>query len=164
MKKSTLVLKVLNKWYCFQKPQYGVSPTAHVLLRTVDYDYCTQHRGLARYDSRPCRSSVPGGFGHHAARFPTSRTSTTRPMGRRRSPGPPPYGQEGAGPHRPPSRQIKGQPKQKRVPIGDPLAFDGANERIRTADPRITSALLYQLSHVGISKGQMRGRTSDDWL
>lgn len=28
--------------------------------------------------------------------------------------------------------------------------FSGANERIRTADLRITSALLYQLSHVGI--------------
>ena len=27
--------------------------------------------------------------------------------------------------------------------------FSGANERIRTADLRITSALLYQLSHVG---------------
>ena len=26
----------------------------------------------------------------------------------------------------------------------------GANERIRTADLRITNALLYQLSHVGI--------------
>ena len=29
--------------------------------------------------------------------------------------------------------------------------FSGANERIRTADLRITSALLYQLSHVGKS-------------
>ena len=29
------------------------------------------------------------------------------------------------------------------------LRFCGANERIRTADLRITSALLYQLSHVG---------------
>ena len=29
------------------------------------------------------------------------------------------------------------------------LRFRGANERIRTADLRITSALLYQLSHVG---------------
>ena len=28
--------------------------------------------------------------------------------------------------------------------------FSGANERIRTADLRITSALLYQLSHVGV--------------
>ena len=27
--------------------------------------------------------------------------------------------------------------------------FNGANERIRTADLRITSALLYQLSHIG---------------
>ena len=31
----------------------------------------------------------------------------------------------------------------------DPHRFDGANERIRTADLRITSALLYQLSHIG---------------
>lgn len=29
--------------------------------------------------------------------------------------------------------------------------FDGADERIRTADLRITSALLYQLSHIGIT-------------
>ena len=31
------------------------------------------------------------------------------------------------------------------------LRFCGANERTRTADLRITSALLYQLSHIGKS-------------
>ncbi len=30
------------------------------------------------------------------------------------------------------------------------LVFTGADERTRTADLRITSALLYQLSHIGI--------------
>ena len=40
----------------------------------------------------------------------------------------------------------------------------GANERIRTADLRITSALLYQLSHVGASMDRICRRTSDDWL
>ncbi len=45
-------------------------------------------------------------------------------------------------------------PNAKRAPrCRDPPRFDGANERIRTADLRITSALLYQLSHVGISCG-----------
>lgn len=34
---------------------------------------------------------------------------------------------------------------------GGALSKSGANERIRTADLRITSALLYQLSHVGKS-------------
>ena len=42
---------------------------------------------------------------------------------------------------------------QKGPRCRDPPRFDGANERIRTADLRITSALLYQLSHVGISCG-----------
>ena len=40
--------------------------------------------------------------------------------------------------------------KRKRPPPeGDDLTFRGADERIRTADLRITSALLYQLSHIG---------------
>ena len=42
---------------------------------------------------------------------------------------------------------------QKGPRCRDPPLDDGANERIRTADLRITSALLYQLSHVGISCG-----------
>ncbi len=41
--------------------------------------------------------------------------------------------------------------KKKGPHCWDPYKFDGANERIRTADLRITSALLYQLSHVGVS-------------
>ncbi len=32
------------------------------------------------------------------------------------------------------------------------LCFAGANDRTRTGDLRITSALLYQLSHVGLIK------------
>lgn len=40
--------------------------------------------------------------------------------------------------------------KRKRPPPeGDDLTFRGADERTRTADLRITSALLYQLSHIG---------------
>ena len=39
-----------------------------------------------------------------------------------------------------------------------PVVYYGANERIRTADPRITSALLYQLSHVGFDHASARGR------
>ena len=40
--------------------------------------------------------------------------------------------------------------KQVRRFIVPDLRVFGANERIRTADLRITSALLYQLSHVGL--------------
>lgn len=39
--------------------------------------------------------------------------------------------------------------KRKEARQTSDLVFYGANERIRTADLRITSALLYQLSHVG---------------
>ena len=35
-------------------------------------------------------------------------------------------------------------------PEGDGLHIRGADERTRTADLRITSALLYQLSHIGM--------------
>lgn len=39
-------------------------------------------------------------------------------------------------------------------------ANSGANERIRTADLRITSALLYQLSHIGaLSKNEVYRNT-----
>ena len=63
--------------------------------------------------------------------------------------------------HRParftPRDLIGSNPRLPRMQKGprcrDPPRFDGANERIRTADLRITSALLYQLSHVGISCG-----------
>ena len=52
-----------------------------------------------------------------------------------------------------PSRALKEKlRKQKQVrqlSSPDLHSFSGANERIRTADLRITSALLYQLSHVG---------------
>ena len=41
------------------------------------------------------------------------------------------------------------QSKRKMAPLWEPFVFNGANERIRTADLRITSALLYQLSHIG---------------
>lgn len=40
--------------------------------------------------------------------------------------------------------------KKQAARIWRPDLIRGANERIRTADLRITSALLYQLSHVGI--------------
>ena len=42
--------------------------------------------------------------------------------------------------------------RKKQPPLtGRLLFFSGANERTRTADLRITSALLYQLSHIGKS-------------
>ena len=41
-------------------------------------------------------------------------------------------------------RNKKGQPHKRLT-----CKFDGANGRTRTGDPRITNALLYQLSHVG---------------
>ena len=49
---------------------------------------------------------------------------------------------------------------KKRAPLLGPSHIHGANERIRTADLRITSALLYQLSHVGIcNAGALRSPT-----
>ena len=45
----------------------------------------------------------------------------------------------------------KREAKEKRPADDGALRIPGANERIRTADLRITSALLYQLSHVGES-------------
>ena len=42
------------------------------------------------------------------------------------------------------SGKAKGQPHKRLT-----CKFDGANGRTRTGDPRITNALLYQLSHVG---------------
>ena len=50
--------------------------------------------------------------------------------------------------HRGPTRYKKRRGPCSQEPL---LSIDGANERIRTADLRITSALLYQLSHVGVS-------------
>ena len=50
--------------------------------------------------------------------------------------------------------------EEKRAPLLGPSHIHGANERIRTADLRITSALLYQLSHVGIcNAGALRSPT-----
>ena len=41
-----------------------------------------------------------------------------------------------------------------------PGEWGGADERIRTADLRITNALLYQLSYVGITRFGWRGGRS----
>ena len=46
-------------------------------------------------------------------------------------------------------RRLDFRSKRKMAPLWEPFVFHGANERIRTADLRITSALLYQLSHIG---------------
>jgi hypothetical protein len=37
-----------------------------------------------------------------------------------------------------------------------PLGFDGADEGTRTPDPRITSAVLYQLSYVGVPYSRLQ--------
>ena len=45
-----------------------------------------------------------------------------------------------------------GQPGAIRSPV-DAYGSDGADEGTRTPDPRITNALLYQLSYIGLRRG-----------
>ena len=43
-------------------------------------------------------------------------------------------------------------PPRRKRPATRALGFDGADEESRTLDPRITSAVLYQLSYIGLAR------------
>ena len=48
----------------------------------------------------------------------------------------------------------------KKRPSYRPLSFHGADNGIRTRDPHLGKVMLYQLSHVRMSKNQFKRKTN----